>query len=159
MYYNIPELLKLIAQKLPNYQIYFPKLKSWDKDIVHIGDFNISLPNNVFIDEDPNFNDSLDILCKSEYGIFTCNGPSHIAYQLGVPRLILDPQFNKIPWISRWKEDNEECIDINTSTELVSNIVLHNIENPETLLVDRKIILYLITNGYNNWKEIFLLKY
>jgi hypothetical protein len=159
MYKNIPELLKSLANNLPDYKIYFPKIKTWDKDIIHIGDFEIDFPDNVIIDINPKFNDSLDILSKSEYGIFTCNGPSHIAYHLGIPRLVLDPQFGKIPWISRWKEDNEECIDINTDYNNISDIVYHNIINPETLLVDRKIILFLLKNGYNSWKEIFYLKF
>ena len=78
---------------------------------------------------------------------------------MGIPRLVLDPQFNKIPWMSRWKEDYEECIDINTQYTDLVNLVATNIKNPETTLIDRKKLLDLIKNGYNNWKDIFLLKY
>jgi hypothetical protein len=159
MYHNIPLLLRSLAEHLPNYTIYFPKIKAWDKDLDYIGDFNINFPSNVWIDDNPQFEKSLDILTKSKYGIFTCNGPSHIAYQIGMPRLILDPQFNRIPWISRWKEDYEECIDINTDYNDITRLVVNNINNPETLLVDRKILLNLIKSGYNSWKDIFYLKY
>jgi hypothetical protein len=76
-----------------------------------------------------------------------------------MPRLILDPQFNRIPWISRWKEDYEECIDINTDYNDITRLVVNNINNPETLLIDRKILLNLIKSGYNSWKDIFYLKY
>jgi hypothetical protein len=159
MYQNIPLLLRSLGEHLPNYTIYFPKIKTWDKDLDYIGDFNINFPSNVWIDDNPQFEKSLDILTKSKYGIFTCNGPSHIAYQIGMPRLILDPQFNRIPWISRWKEDYEECIDINTDYNDITRLVVNNINNPETLLVDRKILLNLIKSGYNSWKDIFYLKY
>lgn len=159
MYKNIPLLLRSLAEHLPNYTIYFPKIKAWDKDLDYTGDFNINFPSNVWIDDNPIFEKSLDVLTKSKYGIFTCNGPSHIAYQIGIPRLILDPQFGRIPWISRWKEDYEECIDINTDHNDITRLVTNNINNPETLLVDRKILLNLIKSGYNSWKDIFYLKY
>lgn len=157
-YENIPTLLRSLAEHLPNYTIYFPKVKKWDRGITY-NNFDINFPKNVFIHEDPMFEESLDWLVKSEYGIFTCNGPSHIAYQLGIPRLILDPQFNKIPWMSRWKEDYEECIDINTQCMDIVNLVTTNIKTPETTLIDRKKILELIKSGYNNWKDIFFFKY
>jgi hypothetical protein len=158
LYKNIPLLLKSLGEHLPQYKIYFPKLKKWDKEINYACDFNIDYPSNVVIDLDPDFNKSLDILFKSKYGVFTCNGPSHIAYHLGIPRLLLDPQFNRIPWISRWKEDYEECINIDTHYNDVSRIVFNNINYPETTLIDRKILLNLLKNGYSSWKEIFLLK-
>ena len=159
MYHNIPLLLRSLAEHLPNYTIYFPKIKSWDKDLDYTGDFKAEFPSNVWIDDNPQFEKSLDVLTKSKYGIFTCNGPSHIAYQIGIPRLILDPQFNRIPWMARWKEDYEECIDINTQSNDITALVVNNINNPETLLVDRKILLNFIKSGYNSWKDIFYLKY
>lgn len=159
MYEDIPNLLRGLAEFLPDYTIYFPKVKSWDKDIIYLNSFDVKLPNNVLIDENPTFEKSLDYLTKSSYGIFTCNGPSHIAYQIGIPRLILDPQFNKIPWISRWKEDYEECISIKTNHNDIINLVINNIRYPETTLIDRKTVLQLINNGHSNWKDILYLKY
>ncbi len=157
-YENIPILLRSLAEHLPDYTIYFPKVKRWDKEI-NYDNFNISFPKNVFIHDDPTFEESLDWLVKSEYGIFTCNGPSHIAYQLGIPRLILDPQFNRIPWMSRWKEDYEECVPINTNYSDVVKLVDANIKYPQTTLIDRKYLLNLIQNNQTTWKDIFFFKY
>jgi len=157
-YKNIPILLRSLAEHLPNYTIYFPKIKKWDKDI-NYDNFDIDFPKNVFIHDDPSFEESLDWLIKSEYGIFTCNGPSHIAYQLGIPRLILDPQFNKIPWMSRWKEDYEECISISEDYNDVVKLVNANIKDPQTTLIDRKYMLNLIQQNQNSWKDIFYFKY
>ena len=157
-YENIPILLRSLAEHLPDYTIYFPKVKRWDKEI-NYDNFNISFPKNVYIDEDPVFEKSLDWLTKSQYGIFTCNGPSHIAYQIGIPRLILDPQFNRIPWMSRWKEDYEECIPINTNYSDVVKLVDANIKYPQTTLIDRKYLLNLIQNNQTTWKDIFFFKY
>jgi hypothetical protein len=159
MYENIPILLKGLAEHLPDYTIYFPKVKSWDKDINYIGAFDIQFPSNVYIHENPSFEDSLDYLTKSCYGIFACNGPSHIAYQIGIPRLILDPQFDRIPWMSRWKEDYEECIPLNTEYNDVINLIVNNIKYPETTLIDRKKILDLLKARNNSWKDIFYFKY
>lgn len=158
LYKDIPLLLKLVASKLPDYTIYFPKLTHWVKDISYNGDFS-NIPSNVWIHENPDFIESIDILTQSCYGVFTCNGPSHIAYHLGIPRLVLDPQFFRIPWMSRWKEDNEECINIQEDPSLISLIIYHNITTPQTTMIDRKILASAIAQGYNNWNELFFFKY
>jgi hypothetical protein len=157
LYPFLKELLIELAEALPSYTIYFPNIKKWDRE-VNMGSFS-NLPRNVFIDEDPKFKNSLDILKKSKYGIFSCNGPSHVAYHLGIPRLILDPQFNKLPWITRWKEDYEECIPLNLDFKLIKEIVCANINTPQTLLFDRKILANLLINNHNNWSNLLYFKF
>jgi hypothetical protein len=61
--------------------------------------------------------------------------------------------------MSRWKEDYEECIDINTQYTDLVNLIVANIKNPETTLIDRKKMLELIKSGNTNWKDIFYFKY
>jgi len=158
VYNNIPILLSRLAEFLPNHQIYFPLINKWDKEINNLGNFNVSFPDNVFIDKNPFFSDSLQWLEKSCYGIFTCNGPSHIAYHLGIPRLVLDPQFYRIPWMARWKEDYEDCIPINTDYNQICRVVCSNIKYPQTKMIDSKIILELIQKNQDNWKDIFYFK-
>jgi hypothetical protein len=157
LYPFIKELLLELAKCLPDYLIYFPNIKKWDKE-VNMGSFS-GLPENVLIDEDPKFEDSLDVLKKSKYGIFSCNGPSHVAYHLGIPRLILDPQFNKLPWIARWKEDYDECVPLNLDFKLIKEIVYTNIRTPQTLLFDRKILANLLINNHNNWNNLLYFKF
>jgi len=158
VYNNIPILLLRLAEFLPDHQIYFPLINKWDKEINNLGNFNISFPDNVFIDKNPSFSDSLQWLSKGCYGIFTCNGPSHIAYHLGIPRLVLDPQFYRIPWMARWKEDYDDCIPINTDYNQICKIVSSNIQYPQTKMIDSKIILELIQKNQDNWKDIFYFK-
>ena len=159
VYKNIPLLLRSLAEFLPDHIVYFPMVKKWNKEINNLGNFDISLPSNVLIHHDPKFEESLHFLKRSCYGIFTCNGPSHLAYQLGIPRLVLDPQYDKAPWISRWKEDYEECIPISTPQNEISELVFHNIRSPETTLIDRKRILSLLKNEFRDWKSILYLKF
>jgi len=158
IYKDIPSLLRLIAEYLPDYTVYFPFIKKWDKEINNLGNFSINFPSNVFIDHNPSFENSLEYLSKSKYGVFTCNGPSHIAYQLGIPRLVLDPQYGRIPWIIRWKEDFQECLPISLDKESIAKVI-YNIVIPQTTMLDRKIVLDLINKGYNNWNEILYLKF
>lgn len=159
LYPEISQLIVNLAQKLPDYKIYLPNIKKWDKP-VNLGDFSLIDHKNVHIHDSPDFLDSLEYLKKAAYGIFTCNGPSHIAHQLGIPKLILDPQFNKIPWISRWKDDYQDCIPINTAPDLVSSIVKHNIQTECTQLIDRKFLYQILSqNPSPDWKNIFYLKY
>ena len=163
VYHDIPILIQKLAESLPNYTIYFPLLTKWDKPINNLGNFNIYFPQNVIIDKDPKFENSLEILKQSIYGIFTCNGPSHIAYHLCIPRLILDPQFGKLPWIARWKEDYEECISIETPINEILTIVVNNILTPQTQMFDRKFISFLEKHSSNpsnlDWTSILYFKY
>lgn len=159
IYENIPLLLVRLAEFLPNYQIYFPLIKKWDKEINNLGNFNITFPDNVIIDDNPSFIESLKILKQSCFGVFTCNGPSHIAYQLGIPRLILDPQFYRLPWMSRWKEDYDDCINIYTDFNHIARLVYNNITYPQTKMIDSKIILEILQNNPTiNWGEALLFK-
>jgi hypothetical protein len=61
--------------------------------------------------------------------------------------------------MTRWKEDYEECIDINENYLNISNLIVENIKNPETLLMDRKIVLNQIKNKNIFWKNILLHKF
>lgn len=158
VYENIPLLLIRLAEFLPSYTIYFPMINKWDKEINNLGNFDISFPSNVFIDKNPSFIDSLKWLQRSCYGVFTCNGPSHIAYQLGIPRTVLDPQFSKIPWMARWKEDYNDCIPINIDINSIAQLIYANINYPQTKMIDSKIILELIQKNQDNWKDIFYFK-
>jgi hypothetical protein len=159
LYKDIPSLLIELAVKLPDYTIYFPYLKHWVREIEYTGNFNQTFPQNVLIHESPEFKQSMDYLVKSCYGIFTCNGPSHIAYNLGIPRTILDPQFYNPVCMVRWKQDYDECIPIYSSVKDVSELVFNNITCPQTTLIDRKIILDALQNGYNNWGNLLYFKY
>lgn len=156
IYPYIKKLCQYICAALPDYHFIFPKPNSWDKPIIY-GDLN-SLKNisNLEILEDPNFEDILQKLKSCCYGVFSCNGPSHLAYHLGIPRLILDPQFNKLPWIARWKEDYEECIDINNVPEEVEKLITTNIRIPQTQLIPRQKVL---ENLYKNWGNELIIKY
>lgn len=163
VYENIPLLIQKLSQALPDWKIYFPLISKWDKPINNLGNFNIDYAENVIIDKDPSFENSLDILKKSKYGIFTCNGPSHVAYHLGMPRLILDPQFGRLPWIARWKEDYEECVPIHTSINEILTIVVNNVLIPQTQMFDRKFITFLEKNSKDSsnldWSQILYFKY
>jgi hypothetical protein len=61
--------------------------------------------------------------------------------------------------MTRWKEDYEECIDINENYLNISNLIVENIKNPETLLMDRKIVLNQIKNKNTFWKYILYYKF
>jgi hypothetical protein len=144
-----------LAYSLPLYKIYFPIINTWaGKDIKSI-DIPSRLPSNLIIEFNPQFNDAIDNLAKSSYFVGTDNGPSHIAYHLGIPRLILDPQFNKLPWIARWREDYLESIPINTPVETVTSIVKMNLDIPQTTLIPRMVCL---TYGDANWDHLLWLK-
>tara|TARA_Y100000593_G_scaffold26231_3_gene52188 strand:- start:2763 stop:3671 length:909 start_codon:yes stop_codon:yes gene_type:complete len=156
--YDYPEakrLIELIARKFKDYTIYCPSIENWGGDKVKAAISGVDLPDNVFVDVNPKFEDSIDWLKKSCYFVGTCNGPSHLAFHYGIPRLILDPQYERPAWISRWKEDYQESISIETPSELAAKIIELNIEIPQTCLVPRRIVA---DNFIQDWPQLLLFK-
>ena len=153
--YHYPYLRQLfidLAGALPSHTIYFPNITKWGGKELSFGDLT-NLPSNIYIHDNPDFIESLEVLKKSEYCICTCNGTSHISYHLGIPRLILDPQFERPAWVARWKENESECIDRLIDPGTIARIVKTNIEMPQTSLIDRKYLLY-----DQDWERVLMLK-
>lgn len=154
-YDDILSLARAMAITNPQYEVYLPLVNKWaGKDIKNF-DVPANLPSNLKIDVNPDFLKSLDILKEACYFVGTDNGPSHLAYHLGTPRLILDPQYNRVPWIARWREDYLESIPINTSVENIVEIVRLNLKIPQTSLLPRVSILM---NPGVDWKQLMYMK-
>lgn len=156
--YDYPEaqrLIELVAKNFKDYIIYCPSLEWWGGDKVKSAISGVTLPDNVHVDINPEFTDSIDWLKKSCYFIGTCNGPSHLAFHYGIPRLILDPQYERPAWISRWKEDYLESVSIGTPAELAAKIIELNINIPQTCLVPRK---QVADNFIQDWPQLLLFK-
>lgn len=159
LYSKIPELLLSLAVGFPDYEIYFPNVEKWADKTIKYGEFS-NLPKNVTIDNNPTIEQSFEILMKSVYGIYTDNGPSHISFQLGQNRLLLDPRFgihrSSVPWIARWRESIEDSIPIQTPPEEVTKLVKVNLEVPQTLLLPKA---YVVNQLQSNWSESLYFKY
>jgi len=156
-YHGTANLLKRLATELPDYTIYYPNIQSWNNEQTHyIDNEQFKEYNNILIDNNPKFIESIDVLLKSDYFIGTCNGPSHIAYHLGIPRLILDPQYGRLPWIARWKEDTSENISNTINYIDVCEVVKTNILDSSTTLIPR---IDILRNVGVNWKDCLLYKF
>lgn len=158
LYDSIGELLRQIGQKLPDYTIFFPKVSSWAGKSIEYGDLD-NLPSNVVIEENPDIYRCIDIIAKSEFAICADNGPSHLFFQYGCPRLVLDPNWNRIPWTARWKSCLDEYILIHLPAELLSNLIEVLIKEPVTQLIPRIKLLEKVASNDYNWKDSFLLKF
>ncbi len=154
LYHSIADLIREVGRAFPDYQIYVPVLTSWNK--VNLPDFRfLNITDNVKIDYNPPFEKSIEILYKSCYAIVSDSGIMHTCFQLGMPFLTLDPQFNKILWQSRWRPfGNFNSLPIYSLVEDVVKVVKTNIEVPETNMIDKVSIL----KCGNNWKENLYLK-
>lgn len=156
LYSDIEDLAVNLAKKLPNNTIYLPLISKWAGQEIRSFNFPSEIPKNLIIEKDPDFTSSLMLLKDSIYFVGTDNGPSHVAYHFGVPRLILDPQYNRLPWIARWKEDPTESISSSTGWPDVVEIVKTNIEQPSTMLIPRGAVL---ANIGTDWKRALLNKF
>lgn len=156
LYREVNELLFLLANTLKDYTIYYPNLTKWNNIKINKPILQLSIPSNLIIKEDPQIEEEIEVLRKSSYFIGTDNGFSHLAYHMGKPRLLLDPQYNKMPWVARWREDVSESIPISCGFPDVVSVVKTNIEKPYTLLIPRSTIL---SNPNNNWKTFLLNKF
>ena len=155
LYQDIPKLLVELAKALPEYEIYFPNLKNWaNQEAFYIEDKS-KFPSNVVIDDNSTLISSLNLISESCYFIGTDNGPSHIAYHFGIPRLIIDPQFNNLPWVARWKEDNSDSIPFNCQPSGIAELVSKNIRIPQTLMVPR---ICLAMSPGADWTKKLIIK-
>ncbi len=145
LYDEIVNLAIRLAVNLPDCIIHLPIITNWaSQDILIPGLPILSKPENLIVYYNPDFIEQLEIQNKCCYGIYTCNGVSHIAYHLGQIRIILDPQFEKNLWISRWKENPNECINIKTSVTDVLKLAITNLRIPQTTLLPHKNVLEII---------------
>ncbi len=155
LYNNIGSLLRNLGKALPDYNFFFPVVQKWaDKQNIDYGDLS-NLPSNVEIKENPDFLECIEVMYRSCFAITSCNGPSHVLYELGIPRLLLDPQYLKPMWVTRWRENNDESININTSVSDIVNLTKTLLETPQTTLLSRQMVLNMIYRNADFSKELF----
>lgn len=134
-YHSVPELAYKLAREFPDKTIYLPLLTTWNnKDTIK---FNFPHPpDNLEIEINPAFSKVYDILCKSEYSICTDNAILHILDDLGAPYLLLDPQFNKGAFESRWRTAAfYHSVPINSLVDDVLSLIKTQIYVPETQMI------------------------
>jgi hypothetical protein len=154
--YDSPvHLAQILAKILPDYQIILPMISQWASKTIPIFTIPDKAPDNLVFDVKPDFIASIEKLKQAAYFIGTDNGPSHLAYHLTIPRLILDPQYNRAPWIARWKENYLESVPITSSVFDVADLVRTNLQIPQTTLLPR---MFCLTNPFAKWKDTLLLK-
>lgn len=150
-YPDFNNLILALAESLSEYLLYLPKFTEWaGKAVFSPNDKVLKLPNLIYSE---GFEKGISYLANSCYCISTCNGPSHLAYQFGVPRLVIDPQYCKLAWDSRWKEDVCECVSNLMTCDQLANIVWANLKTPQTLLIPR---VYAFTN--RDWQKELIIK-
>lgn len=156
LYKNIRSFLVFLSDKLPDYDIDVFTMTEWNGKSIENEDLT-GLPNNVNVNEDLHLGDVFESLQSADYFVGTCNGPSHFSYQFGIDRCIVDPQYKKIPWVARWKEDESECVPIDTGAATLASLVELNIRHPQTCMISKE---YFINDPslITDWKTRFLLK-
>lgn len=157
--YEEPMTLAIeLAKSLPKYNIYFPIVTKWANQDIKDIEVPKELPVNLIVVRDGGLSESLVLLRTCRYFIGTDNGPSHIAYHMGIPRLLLDPQYNRLPWLARWREDYLESIPIATRVPYIVDVVKTNLEIPQTTLIPRATVLLNSPNSGANWSQQLFLK-
>lgn len=156
-YSDTTNLVRILANNLPDYSIHLPVINSWaNKEISGFDNLN-DMPDNVLVHKNETLSQSMDTLRKCCYFVGTDNGPSHIAYHMGIPRLLLDPQFNLTPWIARWREDFLESVPIYSEVSSVAETVILNIKFPQTTLLPRMNVM--LSRKIDLAAEMFMKKY
>lgn len=165
LYEEIVKLAVSLAKSLSGYIIHLPILTKWaGQDILIHGLPIQNKPENLIVYYNPDFIEQLEIQRRCCYGIYTCNGVSHTAFHFGQPRILLDPQFKKCPWIARWKENPDECINIQTPTQDVIDLIRANLNIPQTMLLPHRDVMKIIKDHKllkvePNWGQILILKF
>lgn len=153
-YKQIRKLIVLLAKRMSSYQIIVPIITKWANQSTNLfKELGDNVPGNVVIKENPCFISSLEDLFSSCYGIYTDNGPSHIAYHVGQPRCILDPRMPEfqndcrhLPWCARWRENcYNDSVPINSTPENIAELVAINITLPQTNLLPKNLVINNLT--------------
>lgn len=153
-YHSVVELAYKLAQEFPDKKIYLPLLINWNgKDVQK---FNFPHPpENLIIEIQPDFNNVFSILCQSDYLVTTDNAMMHIAHDLGMPYLTLDPQFDRLAFKVRWRTyGNYHSIPISALVEDIINVIKVQIEIPETQMISATSIF----RNEVNWSEELIFK-
>lgn len=161
-YRNIPKLACELARELTECEFHFPILDNWANVDVKYKDLETyDFPANLKIYCNDKFENQVDLITTCDYGIYTDCGPNHLSFHLAQNRLILDPQFDRKPWIARWRQSIEDCININTSITDIVNLVKQNIRIPQTTLIPKQAVLNILhrTSNNPNWSQELIFKY
>lgn len=160
-----PNLVKELAIQLPDYEIFCPIVKNWNGQPTNTGGWigykDGSFPSNVTVKHDLTAKEAFSHIFTSCYGIYTDNGPSHVAYQMGQPRLLLDPRYGynhpNLAFASRWRENCfEESIPILSDASMVAKLVKTNIAIPQTTLIPRMAVFNSLDT---DWSKELLFKF
>jgi len=161
-YADIPGLIREVALALPDYEIHYPDVKQWAGKELNLGDFDQMFPSNVFIHKNPVHKEQIDIQSKCCFGIYIDNGPSHVAYHLGQPRILLDHRMGQQawPWIARWRETTFESVTPYLTPNIVAQLAKTNIQVPQSCLVPRNELAMRIAKYEElDWGQNLILKW
>lgn len=153
---NIYALLFALGANFPEYEIYYPNLQNWNGSKMPGEPVDFSgLPANVVIDTVCAVETTVKKLKESDYGIFVDNGFSHLAYQCGVPRLVLDHYYGNCAFESRWRENTEDYIPYTEKIEEILPIIYNGLNDPTTLLINKN----WLRNRSTDWSKALIYKY
>jgi len=134
-YHSVTELAYKLCKEFPNHRIFLPLLTTWNQKDVPKFNFP-NPPDNLEIEINLEFKKVYDILCRSEYTICTDNAILHILDDMAAPYLLLDPQFNKSAFESRWRAFGDyHSVPISSLVDVIINVVKTQILIPETQMI------------------------
>lgn len=158
--YNYPyidSLVRELSKALPDHEIIIPTLDNWaGKPVLgnpsDLGLYNVKLLKNI------TFMESVELLKRSEFLICLDSGFSHLGFQMGIPRILLDPYLlsgiNSLKFQARWRSDMAESVSLNESPSVLAKIVKNNLETPQTALLTRYQSSYDV-----NWPQTLFFKF
>lgn len=159
VYSDVGSLLRSLGKNLPDYNFFVPIITKWNNIDIKYDDLD-NMPPNINIQLNPNFIDCIDVMYKSIFAIVTDGGPMHLFHHIGTPKLVLDPQYGKTPWVARWKTAfTTDCIDIGCSIKDITNVTKTLLEIPETQLLPRLTVLNMTWGKSKNFSEKMIFKY
>lgn len=140
------ELIFQLAKTFPNDRIYLPVIDQWAEQSINNNDLNEEFPYNVLVDKNPDIIVAIEYLMRSRLCICLDNGFSHISYQLGQQRILLDPHLppidnNSVKHAVRWRETFEDSVRLNTHWQDVVDLVSVLTTNPQISLLPKDLVV------------------
>ena len=158
--YQLTQELILRLSELKNYQIYVPEINTWAGHKISLNIDKSKFPENVIVDSNPDFVESLKMVARSKVCICSDCGTSHLSFHLGQIRVLLDPWFgfsrSTLAHQVRWRENIEDSIPINTPPDKIFQLINVLLETPQTQLLPKNIVL---NNIECDWARELLFKF
>lgn len=156
-YPYISDLINFLCLQNPKWKFITANNIVWNGIKIHVDIKNKY--SNLIVEENPTLLKWFEWMTKANFSISTDCGMMHVANHLTMEQLILDPQFNRMPFYARWRATGDDSIPISTSAMDVAKLTKNLLDNELARLLPKKLLLDRLLQGDINYPNELIYKF